>query len=277
MIQMAAWPPYLKGIDGSPIRVDRMSRPSNIIPSPHLSMAIGAQPSSIRDFVNNPTFSGRGLVHRFLYANCKSALGDRQWNVSAIPDNVLLDYDEMVYRALQMENGEPTMLYFTDAAQREAERFGNEAERELKDGGRLDFNTSWGNKFPGFVFRMAALFHLCAALSNGRDPKSRVEVEWLQAAEAVGWCLAKHTESIFTEAGADPDVEDAKYILRRLTSKGEHEVSKGELVRRCKRFQKASDMTPGLRLLEERNYIQRESRSTGGRPAETIRINPACF
>ncbi|MCD7888280.1 MAG: hypothetical protein LUG44_11865, partial [Clostridiales bacterium] len=103
-------------------------------------------------------------------------------------------------------------------------------------------------------------------------------VEWLQAAEAVGWCLAKHTESIFTEAGADPDVEDAKYLLRRLTFKGEHEISKGELVRRCqKRFPRADDMNRALHILEERNYIRVERIETGkkGRPPEIIKIHPA--
>lgn len=265
---------YLKGIDGSSIRVDRIGRPSNIIQTPHLSMALGAQPSAILDFINNPTFAGRGLVQRFLYANCKSSAGNRRWKVKDIPDNVLLDYDAMVYRALQMEDGDPTMLYFTDAAQREAERFGNEAERELLDGGRLDFDRSWGNKFPGFVFRIAASFHLCAALADGRDPKGRVEVEWLRAAEAVGWCLAQHTKSIFTEAGADPDVEDAKYVLKRLEAEGEPELSKRELRRICRKFKRADEMTPALKMLEERDYIRMERTSTGGRPSETIRVNP---
>ncbi len=265
---------YLKGIDGSSIRVDRIGRASNIIPAPHLSMALGAQPSAVWSFVNNPTFGGRGLVQRFLYANCKSSAGKRRWKVKNIPDNVLLDYDGMVYRALQMEGGEPTMLYFTDEAQREAERFGNEAEAALLDGGRLDFDRSWGNKFPGFVFRMAALFHLCAALANGKDPKSRVEAEWLRAAEAVGWCLAQHTKSIFTEAGADPDVEGARYILEKLEAEGEPELSKRELRRICRKFKRADEMTPALKMLEEREYIRIGRSLTGGRPSETIRVNP---
>ncbi|MCD8147754.1 MAG: DUF3987 domain-containing protein [Clostridiales bacterium] len=266
--------PYLKGVDGSSIRVDRIGRPSNIIPAPHLSLALGAQPAAIKDFVNNPTFSGRGLVQRFLYANCKSSAGNRRWSVENIPDDILLDYEGMIYRALQLEAEKPVMLYFTDEAQREAGRFGDEAERELLDGGRLDFDKSWGNKFPGYVFRIAALFHLCAALSDGKDPNSRVEVEWLQAAEAVGWCLAKHTESIFTEAGADPDVGDAKYISQKLQRLGEPEVSKRELRRICRRFKRADEMAPALKMLEEREYIRIDRSLTGGRPTEIIRVNP---
>ncbi len=266
---------YLKGIDGSYIRVDRIGRPSNSIPSPHLSLSLGAQPAAIRDFVNNPVFSGRGLVQRFLYAKCESAAGSRRWEVERVPTVVSMGYEQLIREALDFETAEPLLLRFTEDGQREAERFGKEAEAALQDGGTLDFDKGWGNKFPGYVFRIAALFHLCAALSNGQDMTAPAGAEWLEAAEAVGWCLAQHTKQIFSEADADSDIAEANYILKRLQAGGELETSKRELLRSCKRFKKADDMAPALELLEERNYLRRELVQTGGRPTERIFVNPS--
>lgn len=268
---------YLKGIDGSSIKVARLTRPGNVVPHPHLSLAVGAQPDAVREFVRNPTFSGRGLVQRFLYADCRRMAGYRTNNGPPVGLDTALAWDELVRKALDTNPDEPITLHFTDEAQAEAARFADEAEKALRDDGRLDFDLGWGSKFAGYVYRLSALFHLCAALSGGQDPASPVGVGWLEAAESVGWCLAEHTKHIFTEAGADPDTEDAKYILRRLQAKGTQAISERNLQKLCKRFHKMEELYTPLTMLEERGYIRRERVQTGGRPTERILVNPAAL
>lgn len=75
--------------------------------------------------------------------------------------------------------------------------------------------------------------------------------------------------------GADEALADAKYLLKRLESTGKDEISKRELLRLCHgKFPKADDVEPVMQTLVDMNYIQRVAQKSGGRPSETIIINP---
>ena len=65
-------------------RALRIGRKPNHIPSPRLSMMLAIQPEVSSGLMNNPTFRGRGLCGRFLYAVCKSKVGRRETSPASI-------------------------------------------------------------------------------------------------------------------------------------------------------------------------------------------------
>ena len=58
---------YLRGHAGDDLRVDRVSRPAEIVPAPALTVGLAVQPEIIRGLAMRPGFRGRGLLGRFLY------------------------------------------------------------------------------------------------------------------------------------------------------------------------------------------------------------------
>ena len=70
----------------------------------------------------------------------------------------------------------------------------------------------------------------------------------------------------------DENTEDAKYILSRL--KDVNEISRSEALRKCRRFQKADDLSRGLELLKGMGYLRETAISTDGRPKTIIKMNP---
>lgn len=71
-----------------------------------------------------------------------------------------------------------------------------------------------------------------------------------------------------------PEEKDAKYILKRLEVDGRMELSKRELLRLCRKFHSVDDMEPGLAELSKRGYVHIGKIQTGGRPTESVILNP---
>lgn len=68
---------FLQAHSGSPVRVDRGSRPPVIMNHPALTMVLSPQPDVLQGLAAKPGFRGRGLLARFLYALPASRLGYR--------------------------------------------------------------------------------------------------------------------------------------------------------------------------------------------------------
>src|SRR5262249_24050181 len=60
---------------GSPVRVNRISRPAVFLRHPVLTIGISPQPNVLEHLADTPQFRGRGLLARFLYAVPASPLG----------------------------------------------------------------------------------------------------------------------------------------------------------------------------------------------------------
>jgi hypothetical protein len=86
--------------------------------------------------------------------------------------------------------------------------------------------------------------------------------------------LIDHAQTAF--CGAKEENEAAKYILGHLLDSGESHLTTREVLRLCRRFSRRDELDPGLRVLEENGYIVRsiEKKPAGGRPSETIYLNP---
>lgn len=260
---------YLKGHSGDTISVDRIGRKSNYIPKPRLTMMLTIQPEVLNGLMNNPTFRGRGLCGRFLYAMCKSKVGHREVSPPPIPGNIRADYRTFVRKILSMPyTGTIHLSPEADALRKNYQGF-----VEQKLGGEWEGMRDWGGKLVGAMVRIAALMH--AAEVQGNPIESPVSAETMEAAIGIAEFLSAHAEAAYQAMGADSSYEEAKYLWRKIESTGQTDVSKRDLFNLCKgKFKRVELMEPALQTLASMGYIKETEVSTGGRPTKKIFVNP---
>ena len=259
----------MKGHAGDPISVDRIGRKSNFIPKPRLTMILTIQPSVLYGLMDNATFRGRGLCGRFLYAMCKSKVGQRKVSPEPMSSSTKTAYREFVRRILADQGSGVVRL--SDGANKNREDYQKYVEQKL--GGAWEFMADWGGKLVGAMVRIAALLHLSSFPVN--EP---ISAEIMAAAICIAEFLGAHAEAAYQTMGADASIEDAKYLWRRLADNGEDEISKRDLFRLVRgKFKKVEHMEAPLRVLTEYGYIRIEDveRDGAGRKASPkIKVNP---
>ena len=85
---------FLQGHSGSPVRVDRGSRPPVHLEAPCLTLGLTVQPEVLRAMAEKPAFRGRGLLARILYFVPSSLVGYRDLFTRPVPKEV-----EQIYNA----------------------------------------------------------------------------------------------------------------------------------------------------------------------------------
>lgn len=130
----------------------------------------------------------------------------------------------------------------------------------------------FGTKFIGPAIRIAGLIHGVANKNN-----THISSDTFKQAIVIAEWLGKHAESIYLDAGTNRDIENAKYILKRIaTVNYKNPISKGNLLDLCQRFKTAEEMQRPLDLLTSHEYIKLVKKESGdkGRPRELIYVNP---
>ncbi|PLS79150.1 MAG: hypothetical protein CYG59_14710, partial [Chloroflexi bacterium] len=159
---------FLKGHAGDELRVDRGSR-SDYVAHPALTLGITVQPSVIQGLTEKPSFQGRGLLGRFLYALPASGLGRRTHATPPVAPAIHTTYERNITALLHLpyssdEYGEATahMLRFDAQAYAALQTFQQQIEPHLDDAGDLGHMTDWASKLAGALARIAALLHVAA-------------------------------------------------------------------------------------------------------------------
>lgn len=263
---------YLKGHAGDTISVDRIGRKSNYIAKPRLTMILTIQPSVLHGLMDNATFRGRGLCGRFLYAMCKSKVGQRKVSPAPMSRSTRSEYRQFVRRILADQGGGIVRLS-NDA---DTIRKSYQAYIEKKLGGEWEHMRDWGGKLVGTMVRIAALLHLSSYSAD-----TPISAEMMAAATGIAEFLGAHAEAAYQVMGADESIEDAKYLWKRIEGSGEAEISKRDLFRLVRgKFKKAENMETPLRVLVEYGYIRIEDveRDGVGRKASPkIKVNPRAY
>lgn len=269
---------FLKAYSGDYIMVDRKGRPSESIPDPALTMLLMIQPQVLHEIMENREFSGRGLLARYLYSIPRSLVGHRAYTTRPIPPETRAAYNSRLVEllALQAQRGrECGTIRLTEDAERESEAFHEWLEPQLVDD--LEDIEAWAGKFHGQVARIAGVLH---CIKNGPDAGAELlSVSTMREAVRIGRYFLEHAQAAFRLMGASESqtVKEAKYILKRLQSTGNAEISRGDAFHLCKgRLSTAEAMQPGLDELAHRGYVRIEKTKSGGRgrPAEKIILNP---
>jgi len=265
---------YLKGHSGDYISVHRKSREPEILRSPALSMAICLQPYIVKTLLDEEN-TGKGLTGRIVFAYPAARAGTRKAKTETPPDKE--QYNKVILAALEktVAMDKEKTIRLSDKADKFAEEYFYTPEKRIEDG--LQNAMSWNGKAFGLSIRIAALFHAFQCYENETEPADiPIDRDTMQNAAKVAECLAAHAEKVF--AGEDEKNNNALYLVRRIKRYGQKKITKTKMWGGVKRrFTTADNLNDVLQLLEEKGYVKVEKQSTGGRPAEVIRFNPALF
>ena len=260
---------YLKAHAGDPVIVDRIARKSNYIENPRLTMMLTIQPEVLSGLMQNTTFRGRGLCGRFLFAICNSKVGHREVSPPPIPDDVREDYRAFIRRALSREG--KGIIRLSPNADEIRKAYQEYVEGLL--GNEWENMRDWGGKLVGAMVRIAALLH--CAQATGDPTETEISGKTMSAAVDIAEVLGQHAAVAYQLMGADNDLADAEYLLKRMA--GMDMISRTDLHKLCRgHFKKASEMDPALCILIERGYIRERRQDIGynGRFQVLYELNP---
>jgi hypothetical protein len=273
---------FLQGHAGSPVRVNRGSRPPVFMQSPALTLGLSPQPEVLRGLTENKSFRGRGLLARFLYALPHSNLGYRALNAPPIPEDSKLRYHGLLTALLNHEmarNDEgqstPHTIKIDPDALSAWQEFAHKIEVGMREGDCYAYITDWAAKLPGAVVRIAALLHI-ARYAMGRPASKEIGLEDMSAALRMAEALSAHALVVFDLMGSDPALDDARLILRWIKRENKEEFT----LRDChyhhkSRFKRTADLDPAIDVLIERHFIRRRIEKVSHRPSRIMEVNPA--
>ena len=273
---------FLQGHAGSPVRVNRGSRPSIFMQAPTLTLGLSPQPDVLRGLTDKPSFRGRGLLGRFLYTLPCSNLGYRTLDARPMLPDYRARYEGILTAVLNHgmasdEDGNPCphILKISDDALQVWQTFAHKVEAGMREGGTYAHLTDWAGKFPGAVARIAALLHIVRhALVRPGDKE--ISLADMSAALRMANALSAHALAVFDLMGADPALDGARVVLRWL-----HREDKAEFTfRDCHyahktRYKRAADLEPIIDVLIERHFIRPRVAKVAHRPSRVFEVNPS--
>jgi hypothetical protein len=273
---------FLKGHAGDLLLIDRKGREPERIERPALTLGLCIQPQVLMDIAKRPVLRGRGLLARVLYSLPPDVVGYRKITPDTVSPEVRELYEANV-RSLVLSLAEwtdPAVLPVTPGAADVLASFQERTEPRLRSGtGDLDGLRDWASKLVGAVVRLAGLLHLAEHLKDGWGQP--IESVTMERAVRFGEYFTEHARAAFDRMGADPIIDDARFILGWITRVAVREFTKRELhmgVYRG-RFPKATDLDPPLALLEQHGYIrlmpEPERSGAGRRPSPRYAVHPS--
>jgi hypothetical protein len=276
---------YLKGHAGDLLKVDRRGRPPEYVERPCLTIGLAVQPEVLRGLASRPGFGGRGLLARFLYSLPESLVGRRQPGAPPVPPATADRYTLELHALAASLTGPagddgPAVLALDQAAGELLLGFERELEPRLAAGsGDLAHLAGWAAKLAGATCRLAGLLHLADHLRDGWAQP--ISADTLAAAIQLAGYLVDHARAVFDLMGADPRVDDARWLLDWISRTNQAQFSRRDAHAAAPRgrFPKATSLDPALALLEEHGYLRRvdadPAGAKGGRPpSPRFLVNP---
>jgi replicative DNA helicase len=275
---------YLKGHAGDLLKVDRRGRPPEYVERPCLTIGLAVQPEVLRGLAGRPGFGGRGLLARFLYSLPASLVGRRQVGAPPVPEPVADHYALELHALAASLNApaaddDPAVLTLSPEAGELLLGFERDLEPRLAAGsGDLAHLAGWAAKLAGATCRLAGLLHLAGQLRDGWARP--IGADTFAAAIRLADYLIEHARAVFDLMGADPRVDDARWLLEWIARTGRTQFSRRDAHQAARgRFRKATDLEPALALLAEHGYLRRVDADPagpkGGRPASPrFLVNP---
>lgn len=279
----------LKGYSGDRFTQDRVTRKGVSLNNPLITILLYVQPIVIKEIMDNSEFIGRGLNARFLYSIPPSTIGKRRYRVMKISDVDRMDYVDAIQRLFAIPvPDKPKMIDFDEDADKLAESFFYEIDKEMEDASP-EFRA-WLGKLHGTTMRIALSLHCLEYIEESEFHK--INGEAMESAIQMARYFKEHAEAAYNIMGLmdPPEVRDAKYIMKRIDSTGQMEISLRDVYQLCKDkkgMEKKNGIIPGIRCLIEHGYIRvqkvysntqnPQNPQNGGRPSEIVYVNPEYF
>lgn len=277
---------YLKAHPGDTLVIDRINRPSERVDHPALTIAVTIQPEVLRTLMDETGFRGRGIHARFLYSMPDDLLGHRKTSPDPVPNHVRDNYKGMMRRLLSFEPNttswgarDPKIVRFSAEARERFEQFMDWIESMLDPTGVLRPMVDWAGKLLGAVARIAGLLHL-AEYADRPDPfREQVSVDIVTRSIRIGGYLLAHARAAYDQAGVDPRVQSARYVLERIKPIEADVFSERDLFEKTKsRFKTMDELRPIIELLCQHGYLRKRPVSAqigpGRKPSPVIEVNP---
>jgi replicative DNA helicase len=160
--------------------------------------------------------------------------------------------------AAPADNDRPAILALDQEASELLLRFERDLEPRLAAGsGDLAHLAGWAAKLAGATCRLAALLHLASHFRDGWAQP--IGADTITGAIRFADYLVEHARAVFDLMGADPRLDDARWLLEWIDRTNHVQFSRRDAHRAAPRgrFAKATDLEPALRLLEEHGYLRR--------------------
>lgn len=263
---------FLKAYSGEKCVIVRVTRGETHLNSPLLTMGLMTQPKHFIETLNNKKFTGRGLMHRFMYSFPQSANGD-DFVSQNVPERLKKAYSDIAERLLSMKTCKDKPMLIFDRESYNLLHDYNDKLIKLTDGYRTAGNEdmeSWYGKHFGRCMRIAGLLHLCEY-----EPTDKVTAATTAKAIKIAEWAESQAERAFGAFAAENENKTAKYILKKIKSKKKLEISRKEISQSC--HMSVDELNDPLELLEVLGYIQRieyDNTKFKGRPPIKYKINP---
>lgn len=271
---------FLKGFTGDYMTVHRMSRASETLYEPILTIGLFAQPGLLQSMPAR--LSKRGFLGRFLYSSPHS-IGIRKVSPTPIKTELMKFYSERIELLMNFDPDVPITFIFDEEAEHEWLKFAEEHEHRLN--GTYEFAEdsirSWAERLPGHLLKIIALMHLAEYLEATNDLNelpNQISIETTKRVLESKEYFIEHAKATFGIMSSNECLENAKYLLERILTFREPVIKKQDLWRKTKnKFTTAINLNNAISILEDHGYvrtIEKPSRSGLGRRGMIIEIHP---
>jgi DNA primase len=208
---------YLKGHAGDSLRTGRVTRDSDTVDRPALTVVLAVQPDVIAGLASEAQLRGRGFLARWLYSLPPSKVGRRLVRARPVPLEVERTYQDNLTRLWQLEASAdaPHLLHFSEEADEALAEFERWLEPKLAPEEELSLLAGWANKLAGAVARLAGILHVADAVGRSVAWDFPIDAATVDKAINIGRdYFLPHAQAAFAQMGADQRLEDARRILR---------------------------------------------------------------
>ena len=277
---------FLKGYSDPYILVDRVSRGSERVDRPALTMALTVQPDVLREVGANPVFRQRGLLARFLFSVPVSMVGERDVDLHPIDQGASDAWTEGVTTLLSIpedphanDRGKWRLLQLDTDAQAQHRAFRAWLEPQLAPFKRLEDIGDWAGKIAGNVARVAGLLHMMRHVSHPAPWEAPVTGATMASAIKIGHYLIGHAHAAFgSMVRTDADNPEIQRAIDWLKQDQRDIIPHQEMWQgiRRKGYTVKEHFQPILEKLVERRLIKVVTVKSGGRgrPKRNIETNP---
>ena len=266
---------------------DRMGREAVYVACARLAMFGGIQPGLLQQLVRGATYGGEmadGLLQRFsisvwpdtvrTFRLVKRLPNMTARNAAYAVFNRLAELPTARGEGLEYEEA-PALWRFDDAAQTIFDEWYEALQLSIRQGQVPQAMRSHYSKYGGLVPALALIFALVDTPDSGQV------IGAVEMARAIGWAqyLRSHAERIYS-AASTPDTSAAKALLQRIQAGKVPDGCTPRLIvqKGWEWLKTTEDVKKALTMLEIYNWVRLDAgkaTTRGGRPSETIRINPA--
>lgn len=244
---------YLEAWSGGRYTVNRIKREPIHIPSANLTISITIQPYTLTQIGANKTFSGRGLLARFLIAYPPSNVGhrDRLRHTTADPQTEQL-YNQTLTGIAETNAQQPRMLTLDGTPSDIFAHWDQNLEHQLRNGATLEHIPEFVGKLRANTIRIAGLLHIA-----WKRPGDHIDEQTIRHAIEIAEYFLHSINHIAQEWEAREGHQHAPRIVLWLKQNELHEFTVSDLHKKFRRqFNKVEDTIGTLEFLTESNYIR---------------------